>query len=84
MVCQGNGTTYCLEQSLDKVEKKLPPDLFFRLNRQCILHRQLIAGFRRGENGKLTVLLADNPFFPAELPVSRTKAPAFKEWFEPA
>jgi hypothetical protein len=79
--CQAGGGKYCLEQSLDKIEQTVPPASFFRLNRQYILHRQLITGFKRAENGKLVVLLGESEFFPAQIPVSRTKAPAFKEWF---
>jgi DNA-binding LytR/AlgR family response regulator len=79
--CQAGGGKYCLEQSLDKIEQTVPAASFFRLNRQFILHRQLITGFKRAENGKIVVLLGESDFFPAEIPVSRTKAPAFKEWF---
>lgn len=76
------GRKYYLDQSLDKLEQKLPATLFFRLNRQYILHRQKIAGFERAENGKINVLLQDGigPF-PSKIAVSRTKAPAFKSWF---
>ncbi|MBD0257612.1 MAG: LytTR family transcriptional regulator DNA-binding domain-containing protein [Cytophagales bacterium] len=79
--CQAGGGKYCLEQSLDKIEQTVPPASFFRLNRQYILHRQFITGFKRAENGKIVVLLGESEFFPTEIPVSRTKAPAFKEWF---
>ncbi len=79
--CQAGGGKYCLEQSLDKIEQTVPTTSFFRLNRRFILHRQLITGFKRAENGKLVVLLEASDFFPPEIPVSRTKAPAFKEWF---
>jgi DNA-binding LytR/AlgR family response regulator len=79
--CQAGGGKYCLEQSLDKIEQTVPAASFFRLNRQFILHRQLITGFKRAENGKIVVLLGTSDFFPPEIPVSRTKAPAFKEWF---
>ena len=79
--CQAGGGKYCLEQSLDKLEQTVPTASFFRLNRQYLLHRQLINGFMRAENGKIVVLLGESEFFPTEIPVSRTKAPAFKEWF---
>lgn len=76
------GRKYYLDQSLDKLEQKLPATLFFRLNRQYILHRQKIAGFERAENGKINVLLQDGSGpFPSRIPVSRTKVPAFKNWF---
>ncbi|QHT66777.1 LytTR family transcriptional regulator [Rhodocytophaga rosea] len=84
MASHKQGQKYCLEQSLDKLEKTLPTTFFFRLNRQFIIHRQIISGFKRSDNGKILVLLNGGESFPAEVPVSRTKAPAFKTWFEPA
>lgn len=77
------GRKYYLDDSLDKIEQKLPAAFFFRLNRQYILHRQQISGYVRAENGKLRVLLHPNNDFPQEIPVSRTKAPQFKSWFQP-
>lgn len=81
--CTRAGKTYYLDESMDKVEKKLPAGLFFRLNRQFTLHRDLVTGFKRAENGKIVVLLHEQENFPSEIPVSRTKAPAFKSWFRP-
>ncbi len=77
------GKKYYMTQSLDKIEQKLPSTFFFRFNRQFIIHRQLVSGFRRGENGKILVLLNRSDNFPEEIPVSRQKAPAFKDWFRP-
>jgi hypothetical protein len=76
------GRKYYLDQSLDKTEKNLPFDIFFRVNRQYILNRQMISGFRRMENGKLQVMLHPREGFPQEIPVSRIKAVAFKSWFQ--
>jgi DNA-binding LytR/AlgR family response regulator len=73
---------YYLDESLDAVEKKLPAELFFRLNRQFIVHRQMVTGFDRAENGKINVLLSSADSFPAFISVSRLKAPAFKAWFQ--
>lgn len=81
--CTLEGKRHFVDQSLDQVEKILPADLFFRLNRQFILHRPLITGFKRIQNGKIQVLIAPNENFPPEITVSRTKAPAFKSWFRP-
>lgn len=72
-----------LDFSLDKVEKNLPINLFFRLNRQYIIHRQLIKGFEKGENGKMNVILQASEHLPPIIQVSRTKAPEFKVWFTP-
>lgn len=78
-----NKKKYYLDQSLDKLEKTLPPHEFFRLNRQTIIHRQVVSGFKREENGKINVLLKPTDFLPTEIMVSRIKAPAFKVWFRP-
>lgn len=78
-----SGKKYFVDQSLDKIEKTIPSLYFFRLNRQFILHRQIITGFRKEENGKIVVLSNKSNLFPSEITVSRIKAPAFKEWFRP-
>lgn len=75
---------YVLDQSLDKLEETLPIEWFFRVNRQYLLHRQIMTGFVRLENGKLKVNLKTDAGFPAQLSVSRTKAVTFKTWFMPA
>lgn len=81
MACLVSGKKYYLDKSLDKVQDDLPQEMFFRLNRQFMLHRQLVTGFRRLENGKIMVMTTTKENFPSEIPVSRTKAAAFKAWF---
>jgi len=73
---------YLLDKSLDKIEQSLPGELFFRLNRQYIIHRNAVKGFTKIENGKLNVLLLSSSYFPEQVQVSRTKAPDFKSWFQ--
>jgi hypothetical protein len=77
------GKNYLLDLSLDKIEQKLSPIDFFRVNRQYIVSRQIVTGFKRLENGKLLVQVKTDVKSPEELTVSRTKAPAFKSWFLP-
>ncbi len=81
--CDLSGKKYYLDQSLDKLEDELPTDLFFRLNRQFILHRQQVTGFKRADYGKLVVILKGSELLPSEITVSRIKAAAFKGWFRP-
>jgi hypothetical protein len=81
VACHVNGKKFYLDQSLDKIEQTLPL-MFFRLNRQYIVHRTLVSGFRRVENGKLEVMLNKTETLPAEVSVSRTKAASFKGWFQ--
>lgn len=73
---------YFPDRSLDKIETILPEELFFRLNRQYILHRNVVNGFKRTGNGKIDVLVKTSENLPASIPVSRTKAVSFKNWFE--
>jgi hypothetical protein len=76
------GKTFLLDLSMDKLEKVLPRVLFFRLNRQYLLHRQLIVGFEKADNGKLRITIKST-CFPHPINVSRTRAPEFKRWFYP-
>jgi len=71
------------DRSLDKIEDKLPEESFFRLNRQYIVHRNAVKGFKRTGDGKIDVLINAPDIFPDTIPVSRTKAVSFKNWFEP-
>ena len=74
---------YISDLSLDKLASQLPEEFFFRLNRQYIMHRNRITGFKRGENGKIEVLVDAPDHFPSSVPVSRTRAVFFKNWFSP-
>lgn len=76
-----NGDRYVLDQSLSAIGKQLPNAYFFRLNRQCTVHRQLVNGFHRIEHGKLILELSTGAELPFTPTVSRLKAPAFKQWF---
>ncbi|MEJ1240635.1 LytTR family DNA-binding domain-containing protein [Chryseolinea sp. T2] len=76
-----SGKKHVLDQSLDKLERSLPSENFFRVNRQYILSRSAISGFRRLDNGKLSVLVRKIEWLPSEVPMSRIRASAFKEWF---
>ena len=69
--------------SLDKIEKQLPEEWFFRLNRQYIVHRDAITGFKRTNDGKIDVTIKGMENLPGTVQVSRTKAIVFKKWFQP-
>ena len=77
-----DGRKYYVDQSLDKIEGRIPKGTFFRVNRKCILHRKAITAFKRIENGKILLITLDKEFLPGEISVSRIKAPEFKRWFE--
>lgn len=82
MLLATDGKEHVVDFSLEKIEKMLPPEYFFRLNRQAIVDRKIISGYRKGVNGKLSVTLSIPHPEKYELNISRTKAPVFKEWFE--
>ena len=77
------GKKYFLDESLDYWEKNVPDSEFFRLNRQTIIHRQILIGFKKLDHGKLEAELDPNNFLNLELGISRAKAPAFRTWFIP-
>ena len=60
----------------------LPEELFFRLNRKCIIHRDWIQGYKKDVNGKLIVDVKPEIPLEGEQVVSRTTAPEFKRWLE--
>jgi hypothetical protein len=71
---------YPIDYSLDKLEEMLDPAIFFRANRQIIIHLDMVKSITKGENGKLQVMLRHYKNLPAVINISRTKAPAFKQW----
>ncbi len=77
------GKKYFLDESLDYWEKNLPEADFFRLNRQTIIHRQILQGFKKLDHGKLEAQVDSKFDFSLELGISRAKAPAFRSWFMP-
>jgi DNA-binding LytR/AlgR family response regulator len=75
------GERYILDYvTLDEVEELLDPDVFYRANRQCIVHIRSIQRIKPHENQKLTLTLIAP--LKIEQDVSREKAPAFKKWFD--
>lgn len=74
---------YFPDRSLDKVESLLPAEYFFRLNRQFIVHRNAVTGFKRTGDGKIDVQVHASANLPQAIPVSRNRAVGFKNWFQP-
>ena len=73
---------YFPDKSLDKIELMLPSEFFFRLNRQYIVHRKAITGFKRIEDGRLEVFTKGFEHLPKVIPLSRLRASSFKSWFQ--
>lgn len=77
-----DGKKYFPDKSLDKIEETVPSEFFFRVNRQYIIHRNVITGFKRVQDGKLDILVKGGANFLVTLQVSRIKAAGFKYWFQ--
>jgi DNA-binding LytR/AlgR family response regulator len=66
--------------ALDDIEALLDPKLFFRANRQTIIHINAIQVVRPDGNQKLKVQLRAP--VKLEVDISREKAPAFRKWVD--
>lgn len=76
-----SGEKYILDYTtLEDIEELIDPKLFYRANRQNIVHINAIQSVRPHENQKLSVFL--KPPLKMEIDISREKAPAFKKWFD--
>lgn len=65
--------------TLEELERKLPKKLFYRANRQYIIHRDSIRNIQKDFNRKLKVLVgSDNQ--DKEIIVSRYKSKELKNW----
>lgn len=73
----GNEKYISEHQTLDEIEALLNPEVFFRVNRQYIIHIQSVSRIKTTHKG-LTVQL--KPPFNIEIDISREKAVAFKNW----
>lgn len=67
-------------RSLDEVEELIDPELFFRANRQHLIHIQSIKNYRTNDTGKI-LLKTNNPKVD-EVLISKERAAEFKRWFE--
>jgi DNA-binding LytR/AlgR family response regulator len=66
--------------TMEDIEELLDPKVFYRANRQYIVHIDAIQTVQPHDNQKLTVTL--KPPLKIQIDVSREKAPAFKKWFD--
>lgn len=67
-------------RSLDEVDELLDPQIFYRANRQHLIHLPFIESYRGDDTGKLVVKLRG--IKTDEIIVSKEKAAEFKKWFE--
>lgn len=83
-IMKADGQPLITDFTLNEVEAKLNEHLFFKANRQTIIHARAIDHVESIENGKLLVSL--NPGILNKenhrVNISRYKKKAFQEWFE--
>jgi len=76
-----SGEKYILDfTTLDEIEELLDPKLYYRANRQSIIHIESIQSIKPQENQKLVITLKAP--LKMEQDISREKAPGFKKWFD--
>ena len=67
-------------RSLDEVEELVDPKIFYRANRQHLIHLPFIESYRGDDTGKITLKL--RCIKTPDLIVSKEKAAEFKNWFD--
>lgn len=75
-----SGSKYVVNNSLDELSRDLPNDVFFRVNRQFIIHRKACSSYLNETYGKLKVEV--RPTLPRDIIVSQQRTPEFKKWLE--
>ena len=81
---QNDGTTINTDFTLNALEEKINDQLFFRANRQIIIHKDAVDQIEKIENGKLRIRLKPpikNDLI-AEINISRYKRKVFLNWFQ--
>lgn len=74
------GRRYALDVTLDQLDTELDPAVFYRANRQCIVHIQGIGEMHAHSRARIRVVL--RPPAPHEVIVSTEKSGAFKSWLQ--
>lgn len=81
---QSDGKIISTDFTLNELEEKINDQLFFRANRQIIIHKEAVKQIEKIENGKLRIRLKsfiENDAI-AEINISRYKRKAFMNWFQ--
>ena len=75
-----DGKDYILDRSLTDVGEKLPPNLFFRINRRFIISFDAIREMIRYSGSRIKVLLTPPLAEGEEAVVSTDRVPDFRQW----
>jgi DNA-binding LytR/AlgR family response regulator len=77
LITMQNEKLICEHQTLDEIESLINPEVFFRVNRQYIVHLQAVDRIKTTHKG-LTIQLKSP--LNTEIDISREKSTAFKKW----
>lgn len=77
-LCTFDNKTYPIDQNLDQMEAMINPALFFRINRQFIVHIKAIAKMVSYSKSRVKLILS--PPSEIETIVSTERSPNFKTW----
>ena len=75
-----SGKNYDLDFSLDQIQKKVNPEIFFRINRNFLINIQYISEMISYSSNRLKIKMKD--FEHDGLVVSRDKVSEFKQWLD--
>lgn len=73
-----SGENYLIESRMDTLASDLDPEKFFRINRGCIVSRQIVSSVNRHFSGRLLIDCRPRPQF--EMIVARTRVDKFLAW----
>ena len=73
-----SGEEFMYDQSLEKLEKQLNPENFFRINRQFMLSSKAIKDMVQYTNSRLKIIL--HPVTQTDVIVARERVKDFKNW----
>ena len=72
---------YAVDFSLDQLYKKVDPEKFYRINRNCIININAISDMVNYSSSRLKIKLKSDPSF-IDLIVSKDKVSEFKKWID--
>lgn len=75
-----NNARFTIDYTLEELESMLDPILFFRVNRQCILHISAIIHVTETDDNRLHINIGE--LLNDEIAVSRRRAASFKKWLD--
>jgi two-component system LytT family response regulator len=71
-----------VDYTLEQLQEQLDPKLFFRVNRQFIVHRKAIREIDFYFNGRLLVKTDPEPEPEDKMLISKARVPEFKAWMD--